>query len=378
MSGVFSFIKHPILGLLEKSTLLIPGMDKAIALYFDSATNQLVCKSIEVKNHNKPAINDFLIKDIPTAQALRNRNIQYRWMATDNLPFETGKSNKKQLDIFDELNNVVLCLGFKNSNDQHADLLFLYLNHNKGNFGLSNSIQKLTTSEKSIIGTMAYNSCNVYIKQQKTDSETLKLINQKVKLLHHENEKQKKQLINLKENYLSSIVEMCNIHLNKLTDEYGIKFCLSVDAIEKLQYFTGNIDDLKEKLTQSAVVALNLNFGQGDNQITLNAWDIDFSNSATAINDNQPDVHNRYQKTLHLLNKLENAARIVLNKQQRLTSVNVGNACPSPISAPAISDALKNHHKKLSKLMNEYPHKWPTIRNEFRPVKNILYNSNVG
>lgn len=198
-------------------------------------------------------------------------------------------------------------------------------------------------------------------------------------MLHHENENLNRKLINLKENYLSSIVEVCNTHLNKFSTEYGIKFSLSADAIEKLQYFTGNTDDLKEKLTQSAMVAINLNFGQATEHITLKAWDIDFTSTSALFNENkQTEVNERYQKTLHLLNKLENAARFVLNKQQRLTSENVGNACPTPISAPAISDALKNHQQKLMRLMNEYPDKWPTIRNEFRPVKNILYNSNVG
>ncbi|MBI9067210.1 MAG: hypothetical protein JEZ09_07955 [Salinivirgaceae bacterium] len=43
--------------------------------------------------------------------------------------------------------------------------------------------------------------------------------------------------------------------------------------------------------------------------------------------------------------------------------------------ALAISDALRNHQKKVINLMNEYPDNWPTIRNEFRPVKNIIENS---
>jgi len=154
---------------------------------------------------------------------------------------------------------------------------------------------------------------------------------------------------------------------------------ISLDAIDKLQSFNGNIDDLKEKLTQSALLALNLNYGKNSNQIVLKAWDIHFGNKTQSFSvEQQSEVHDRYQKTFELLNKLENAARSVMNKQLRLTSENVGYACPTPISAPAISDALKNHQKKLIKLMHDNPEKWPTIRNEFRPVKNILLNINVG
>ena len=378
MPGIFSFIKQPILGLLEKSDQLIPGLEKAIALYYDNNLSELQCKGF-VKNKHTIVIDDFAIEDIAATQKLRTRSFKHQWMAADSLPFSIEKKGKKQLNIFDELDNVVLCVGFKNDSDNLTDLLFLYLNHNKGNFGISNSNQNLTTSEKSIIGTMAFNSLNVYRNQQLTDSDTLKLINNKVQFLHDENDKLNLKLINLTENYLASVIEMCNSHLSNLSNEYGIAFSFSSDAIEKLKYFNGNIDELKEKLTNSALLAVNLNYGQQNKQIVLKAWDIDFSKKSEIDNDiHQSDVHERYHKTLLLLNKLENAARSVTNKHQKLTSENVGNACPTPISAPAISDALKNHQRKLIKLMHDHPEKWPTIRNEFRPVKNILHNSNVG
>lgn len=377
MLGIFSFIKHPILGLLEKSNQLIPGLEKAVALYYNDNLSQLQCKGIKLKQP-APLIDDFFINDESVTQKLRNRKIQYQWMSTNNLPFETQQNEKNELNIFDELNNIVLCLGFNNVHDNKTDLLFLYLNHNKGNFGISNSSNNLSTSEKTIIGTMVYNTLNVYLNQHLSDGETLKYVNNRIKLLQEENENLKRNLFNLKENYLSSIVESCNTHLQNISLEYGVKFILSADAIDKLQYFSGNIETLKEKLTKSALLALNMNFGQQTSDIVLKAWDLDFTdnkNNSEAIN--QIDVHERYRKTLYLLNKLENAARVVINKQKGLTSENVGNACPTPITAPAISDALKNHQKKLIKLMNEYPDKWPTIRNEFRPVKNILHSMRV-
>ncbi len=378
MAVVFSFIKHPVIGLLEKAGLLIPGVEKAVALFYDHS--QLKMQSKILTTHaNSQQLSDLYIEDINAAQKLRTRKIQYQWMASENLPFETKLQGRKQLNIFDELNNIVLCLGFKNDTDKNTDLLFLYLNHNKGNFGISNSNQNLSTGEKSIIGTMAYNSLNMYLQQQLTDSNTLKLVNQKVNLLQNENETLNKKLIQLTENYLASILVMCNNHLQNLSDEYGVTFKFAPDAVDKLQYFNGNIDELKEKLTQSALLALNLNFGQSENQIVLKAWDIDFTGYEIPKQDKQIiDINERYQKTFQLLNKLENAARFVSNKNQRITSENVGQACPTPISAPAISDALKNHQRKLIKLMTEHPDKWPILRNEFRPVKNILQNIQAG
>ncbi|MBL6950397.1 MAG: hypothetical protein ISR57_07110, partial [Bacteroidales bacterium] len=55
-----------------------------------------------------------------------------------------------------------------------------------------------------------------------------------------------------------------------------------------------------------------------------------------------------------------------------LTSVNVGKEFPTPISAPAITDALRKHKKRIIHLFDQYPEKWEIIRHEFRPIQNIL------
>jgi len=55
-----------------------------------------------------------------------------------------------------------------------------------------------------------------------------------------------------------------------------------------------------------------------------------------------------------------------------MTSINVGTACPVPITAPAISDSLKKHKDQINYLFDKYPDKWEVIRRGFRPVKNLF------
>jgi len=69
---------------------------------------------------------------------------------------------------------------------------------------------------------------------------------------------------------------------------------------------------------------------------------------------------------------MENAALNVKSKNKMLTSSNLGNEFPTPITPPAISDALKKHRTKILFLFKEYPHRWEIIRSEFRPIQNIL------
>ena len=78
-----------------------------------------------------------------------------------------------------------------------------------------------------------------------------------------------------------------------------------------------------------------------------------------------------------LLDKLEEAAVRVVNNSEDLTGVNVGKACSRAISAPAISDALKKHKNKINTLLDEFPDRWKLIREEFKPLINILSPKNL-
>jgi len=359
--------------MLETSIHLFPGIEKSTALYFDPLLNGVFCKGII--NRNIQTIQDFTLTDHALVANLRKRKFQFQWMRADQLPFETIQLGQKQLNIFDETENIVLALAFENSHDQQADLLFLYLSKNMSSFGISNSTNTLSTSEKAIIGAMAYNIFKIQWKNNHRDSETLIAINQQIKKLHDENDQLKNEIELLKDNFQQRFIEICQEHLQKLSSQYQISFELDKSAIHKINGFVGTMEQLKTSLAQAVQLAINMNYGNNYTTIVLKEWNIKFDDSTHIVNKSLlPTIQQRYQKTYLLLEKLENAARVVTNNNERLTSENVGSACPIPISAPAISDALKNHHKKVISLLTEFPEMWPTIRNEFRPIKNLLNN----
>jgi regulator of replication initiation timing len=373
MPEIFSFIKHPVIALLEASMHLIPGVEKCTVLFFNNQLQEIQCKGLQ--NNEQAMVNSYQLTDVTLAERLRKKRFQFQWMRPDQLPFETINKGQHQLNIFDEAENIVLALAFENEFDKKSDLLFLYLNKNLSSFGISNGNTSLSTSEKSIIGSMAYNSFKMQQQKDKTDREILKNVNTQIKSLQTENELLQTENKHLRDGYSQQIVALCTEHLQNLSEEYMVNFELDKTAIKKLNTFSGSIDQLKTILTQAVQLAINMNFGSSQNNIILKAWDIKLdhvlvSNPVIAV----PNIQERYQKTYLLLEKLEQAARTVVNNKDRLTSENVGNACPTPISAPAISDALKNHHKKALHLLSENPDRWPTIRNEFRPVKNLLNN----
>lgn len=373
MTALFSFIKDSAVSMLEASVQLIPGIEKSTVLYFDNFTNTIRCKSIHHKQQSQ--VNEFAITDNELSHKLRKKKFQFQWMRSDQLPFETVEKGQKQLNIFDETANVVLALAFQNDNDSQSDLLFLYLDRNLSSFGLSNSSNTLTTSEKTIIGTMAYNSFKLQLNRNDSDRSTLYHVNRQIKTLQQQNDQLQTEIDQLKRGTQQTMVNLCHSHLKELSDEYQIHFSLDKTALKKLEQFTGSLEQLKSTLTEAAHLAMNMNYGTTQASIVLKAWDIQFDSHATVTESPvETGIQERYQKTYLLLEKLENAARRVINNQDRLTSENVGGACPTPISAPAISDALKNHQKKVVFLLNQFPDRWTTLRNEFRPLRNLISN----
>jgi hypothetical protein len=80
----------------------------------------------------------------------------------------------------------------------------------------------------------------------------------------------------------------------------------------------------------------------------------------------------RLTKTFLWLDDLEEATIKVQKQKKPLTSVNVGKELKKPISAPAITDKLRNHQKTIRGLMIDHPERWTLARTEFKPLMNIL------
>jgi hypothetical protein len=93
---------------------------------------------------------------------------------------------------------------------------------------------------------------------------------------------------------------------------------------------------------------------------------------ALSVRSERPRIDSKESRAIDLLDKLERSSVVVKQKNLPFTSANVGKLMPTPISAPAITDALKKNGRKVTELLNRYPDRWKTIREEFRPVINLL------
>jgi hypothetical protein len=180
----------------------------------------------------------------------------------------------------------------------------------------------------------------------------------------------------MKENYGMSLIKLCRQHLSVESSKSGRQYTLSTGAMDVIKNYSGDIKALEEMLVKTLDFVNNLYFDRDDENIEILEWHLQFDEDGqkhvAAASGERKQHEDKYSRTVTLLDKLEDAALKVKSFNLKMTGTNVGQHCPDPISAPAISDALFNHQTKITNLLSMYPGRWETIRREFRPLKNIV------
>jgi hypothetical protein len=370
----YTFIDHPVEKLHQIIPGILPGIEKIVTVYYDETKGQIVGRLSEKKGQQYVARNLIVDKILPTMQRFMEEKNPYDWYNSQTLPFDIEvKPLNPSITIFSELQNIVLLIRITNSGHEFNDLVFLYLNENPSNFGVTNSRNPMTTDNKSIIAFVLNNTIRTFVNLQKNDKQTLKSYNQRTRQIIGQTESIKSEMQRTKENYGISLVKLCQQIIKEHSAKNGKTYNLSVGALDKIKNYKGEIKDLEAIISETLAYADSLHVDYSDD-IQILEWHIVFDIPVKRESERSEvrKSDDQFAKTLSLLDKLENAALVAKSKQLKLTGTNVGNSFLQPITAPAISDALYNHKTKINDLLKMYPDKWETIRTDFKPLKNIL------
>jgi hypothetical protein len=373
----FSFTDNPVLQVLKNAHSILPGIEKVIGVYYCPETSEIKIKNA-LHNTSKEGLleeSDFTYES-GMIDNLRKSNSYFYWLRQEETPFdEKQKKKAAQMNVFQELENTILVLGYLNEHDNKNDLLFFYFNQDHSNFGVSDSNKVLTADNKKIIGFLLYNSVKTMIETFRKDSDALNAYNENTKSIIRRYSQSRDDLEKTKNNYGLSLVDLCKSYVKECSENNTrFNYILSDDSLEKIKSYQGDITALKIVITKAINYVNNLYHDSSatDIYITVDYLNFETIGAGTATKPQEVQLYDRYSKTILLLDKLENAARDVVARNMDLTSANVGNACSTPISAPAISDAVKKHKNKIIHLLNKYPDRWRLIRTDFRPVRNII------
>jgi len=367
---------HPAVFMMEQWQQFMDGIDRIVGFYHLEHSSSI--EGLEWSNKIGQAhISPFILSNDVSAEikTISEEKMEFQWLRPDLLPFTNKSSDSnKQLDLFSENQYLVLLVRLKAEVVEYSDLYYLFFRNDQSNFGITDSQIKLDTSHKAIIGKMAtqfgkmtfsnYNKLKekelAFKKRTKALLET-KLVQNKVL---------KSTFYTWKKNWLVN-------YLSVLSQRDGVNYVMSDKVMEMIVSSELQYEAIVESIENSLVYMCELqNFTIGE-EIILDESIIVLADSSDRqeIESIHPPL-SRLNKTMQLLDRIENAAERLFNKGMPITSADVGLSMDKPITAPAISDALRKNKIRIFQLFEQYPERWQVIKQHFKPIINLQAKKN--
>lgn len=377
--AVFTFIENPVVRLHKAIPSILPGIEKMVTVNNrkDQSLPELL---ITEKSHRSYTTRRVDPGDsLGRLRKLMQDKTPYDWTSKERLPFEVERSGQTTSpEIFHELKNVVLLLKIPVQGLELNDLIFLYLNENQSNFGITKSSDPLTTDNKSIIAFLLRNMIMTWISEHRHNQEVHVKHSGQIKNIIETAEAMRNESRLTAENYGLSLVKLCQEYFAKCSERSGRNYTLSEGAISKIKSYRGDLKNL-ENIINSTVEFIDNLYGDSTETIEVLDWHFqmgpDPGPGREADSTPSEDYAGKYSNTVRLLDRLESAALKLKSRNLKMTGTNVGNFCETHMSPPAISDALRNHRTRIISLIKMYPGRWNTIYSEFRPVRNLFENN---
>jgi hypothetical protein len=369
----FTFREHIFYRLLQNIHSILPGLRRAIAIYYDHNEDAFLSyESSYGSNHLKELDPDSCGID---TEKERMQNKPYSWYSSKSLDNKNEKA-VHQLEINDEFDNNILLIRLDNRHHSEKDLLLFFMDEGKGLFPLDTDEKRpINAREKSLIGRLIYQWIKYLNDQHQDDSTFFSVFNESFMNTIEILDQKQAELRSTRQNYAQSIISFCNYHLTNISEESGFQFRLSDRAIEKVSDYKDKFEFLEKIITNAAAIALSRKSGKTSDTIMIGDTDIVFHTYEPEIRENIVSRPDRFTRTREILNRYEHAAIRVLEKNLPVTGKNVGAFCAPGISPAAITDAIHKHGRKMLTLFEKHPNKWTTLRGKFKPIINLEQNS---
>ena len=362
---------HPAVYMMEQWQLFMSGIDRITGFYYSEHSSSI--EGLEWSNRiGQSQIMPFALSDEVVAKIkhICAEKIDFQWLRPDLLPFADKSSvRESQLDLFSEHQYLVLLVRLHHDLSDYADLYYLFFRSDRSNFGISDSQITLDTSHKAIIATMATR----FGKQTMTNFQAAKKKELEFKartktLLEArlaEHEQLKTTFLKWKKHWLVKVI-------SQLSQRDGVNYVICDKAEDALLSCQLPFDTIADALHQAIVYICELfNFSIGDEVLIDESYLI---LEQTQKQSDKPEINlpaGRINKTLHLLDRLESAAKVLSNKGLPITSAEVGSLMDKSVTAPAITDALRKNRTRIYQLFDQYPQRWQVIRHHFKPIINL-------
>ncbi|HON17592.1 MAG TPA: hypothetical protein PK990_00315 [Salinivirgaceae bacterium] len=354
--------------ILAHGMTIIPNISAMMVVYHDPDLGQIMLRK-ENQSTSPPATVEMF--DPSMVKSLHGKQNWY-WLTDSEMPFNRKRNSGQTIvNLFDEHKIRNLQINLLDDHYQCVMVCYYVFPENHALFGTSNDTT-LSTINKQFISNVLINyltSLRLQYRELLHFAESQKNRNKELEL----------QLKNLYERFHAlqqqeqSMREMyCRNRIQHYSQKWNANIEFSDEAMRELLRTNITINQI------DTILASTLNrcaaLYSDESHWVIQPWHLSFPSDQTISSLDNPSTKNETvsDRTLQLLDRLERASQRVVEKKLKLTSVNVGMHCDEPITAPAISDALKKHASKIARLLSLYPDRWPLLRSEFRPLLNLM------
>lgn len=352
---------------------LIPGIEQVVLIHYQNNTSDIAGYLLQKEDGEYKTTPIRIDARASIFSDYSGSGPSFTWFSKNQLPFEIQSKDKIQLTIFSELKNSVLLVKYSSSAND-SDLYFIYFNENLSNFLLEKVSEPLSAQHKNMVGFLLTNSIRTLYQILDNQQQITQAFDEQIRHIIHERDELNEKLCQSDKKERDGILSLVNAYLSRFAKQYGIKAVLTDSAKIKLRSYSGELFQIEEVVRNALDFAGALYTPSESTPLLIADYHIRFPEPLQQKISEEviEGLPQRLVKTHLLLDRLELAATGIKQRKENLTSANVGKEFPTPISAPAISDALRKHKKRIIQLFDRYPDKWEIIRHEFRPIQNLL------
>lgn len=355
--------------LLQLWPEMFPGIDRVVMLYVDEKQESGGREILQAgARYLQKIINTDSLQE--RLRQMAGEPPGYSWLHKDQLPFEPRISGDRQMQLFSEQYHIVLMVRLKPATGRGMDVYYLFFREDQSNFGISRLQGSLDTTRKALVGSLVYRFAQLWYQSTQTIQSDFQEFTSVTKQLLHQQQNDP-----WKAHHGHWFDGWAQAYLEELGQSTGCQLQLSAAAREKLLK-AGTYQEAADALKNSARYALMLHSDQDSDTIIIEEnyliLPAPAGNESTFENKGAGSQQSRLGKTILLLDRLEKAAQKLAATGSDLTGSAVGQTMERPITAPAITDALKKNSRRILHLLEKYPDRWQLIRQQFRPLQNLV------
>lgn len=348
---------HPIVYLGKKLKEVFPELE-SYALLYKSESGDLI---YNLNGKNLP----FTVEEKVKLQNQRKTS-SLNWNDQIDIlkSFTTQKNSQYKID--DEIALNVLCISFKSQLDNDFDQIRFKIPENFVLKNFDKKIGGLSTLEKSILSKLVYQFLSSDYEQVLREKKALEGIS------NHSNQL-KEELTTIKDKYKRSTVlfenALCKLvdsMIRKLEVEINSSIKIENDVIPTLINAQLDLEQLDSIIKSAVYTSYNIDYMSS--VITVSSSHLNLKNIEESVDSSESVSLKETDKVVLLLNRYEESAENILERGKKINGKNVAAHLSPPVTPPAITEMLRKNERKISFLMQEYPKKWPLIRQSLKPL----------